>query len=102
MNKLNHYILYSNLKLIILVIFTIGVFQYSINYFTQVSKQLIICDQKVDETHLSYLKSIKTDSLHNRLGDNFVRDFYRYECKSIKRYGSIYPDPAYRLDGDFK
>ena len=35
----------------------------------------------------------------NRLGENFIRDFYRYECKSMKRYGSNNSDPMYRIDG---
>jgi hypothetical protein len=35
----------------------------------------------------------------NILGDNFVRDFYRYNCKSVTRYGSTHSDPMYRIDG---
>ena len=47
--------------------------------------------------------NIKKQSDHfiiqNQLEENFVRDFYRYECKSIKRYGTTYQDPMYRIDG---
>ena len=36
----------------------------------------------------------------NRLGDNFVRDFKRYECKKMKRYGGGLDDKKYnRQDG---
>ena len=35
------------------------------------------------------------------LVQNFTRDFYKYECKSLKRYGSYHPDPFFRIDGDF-
>ena len=35
----------------------------------------------------------------NILGDTFVRDFYRYNCKSVTRYGSSHSDPMYRIDG---
>jgi len=36
----------------------------------------------------------------NVLGDTFVRDFYRYKCKSMKKYGSSDSDPMYRIDGN--
>ena len=39
------------------------------------------------------------DRAHNVLGDNFVRDFYRYKCESSTRYGGSNPDPMYRIDG---
>ena len=38
-------------------------------------------------------------SQQNRLADNFIRDFNRYECKSFKRYGPFNPDPRIRVDG---
>ena len=37
----------------------------------------------------------------NLLGENFIRDFYRYECKSIKRFGSSHSDSMYRMDGKY-
>ena len=40
-------------------------------------------------------------SEQNLLGENFIRDFYRYECKSIKRFGSSHSDPMYRIDGKY-
>ena len=35
----------------------------------------------------------------NVLGENFVRDFHRYNCKSSTRYGASHTDPMYRIDG---
>ena len=35
------------------------------------------------------------------LGENITRDFYQYECKSMKRYGSYHPDPFFRIDGEY-
>jgi hypothetical protein len=57
--------------------------------------------EQVKEKNSLIRESANCESLPegNILGDNFVRDFYRYNCKSITRYGSTHADPNYRIDG---
>ncbi len=39
------------------------------------------------------------DEKNNKLGENYITDFLKYKCKSIKRYGVDSADKMYRIDG---
>ena len=69
------------------------------------SKSLLINDficksenKMVSNTQLEIFQKNFNDNINqqNRLGDNFVRDFLRYECKNMKRYGGGLGDIKYR------
>jgi hypothetical protein len=55
-------------------------------------------EEKISQPRIGIMQEVLDSS--NVLGDTFVRDFYRYKCKSVKKYGSSDTDPMYRVDGN--